>query len=67
MRRLCTATSESEARTLTWIGLKSLTVIALFVLGLGLTACHTVEGAGRDIQTVGEGVEETADETRPYE
>ncbi|KFN49436.1 entericidin A/B family lipoprotein [Arenimonas composti] len=32
----------------------------MFVLG----ACHTVEGAGRDIQEVGEGIEEAAEDTR---
>jgi predicted small secreted protein len=26
--------------------------------------CHTIEGAGRDVQAVGEGVEETARDVR---
>jgi predicted small secreted protein len=29
-----------------------------------LSACHTVEGAGKDIQEVGEEVEEAAEDTR---
>jgi predicted small secreted protein len=38
-------------------------IIALFVLlvGLaGLSACHTVEGAGKDIQAGGEAIEDAA-------
>lgn len=31
---------------------------------LALAACHTVEGAGKDIQEVGEEIEETAEDTR---
>ncbi len=31
-----------------------------------IAGCHTVEGAGRDVQAIGGGVAETADETRPY-
>jgi predicted small secreted protein len=30
------------------------------VLGLGLSACNTVEGAGRDIQHAGAAVEDAA-------
>lgn len=30
------------------------------VLGLGLSACNTVEGAGRDIQHAGSAVEDAA-------
>ena len=29
-----------------------------------LSACHTVEGVGKDVQEVGEGVEEAAEDTR---
>ena len=29
-----------------------------------VAACHTIEGVGKDVQEVGEGVEEAAEETR---
>jgi len=32
---------------------------------LFLTACNTVEGAGQDIEAVGEEIEETADANKP--
>lgn len=44
-----------------------LTNIRLFILfslavtGLGLSACNTVEGAGRDIENAGEAVQDSAD------
>lgn len=28
--------------------------------------CHTIEGAGRDVEAVGQGVAGGAEETRPY-
>jgi predicted small secreted protein len=36
------------------------TVLAILAVS-ALAACHTVEGAGKDIQSVGEGVEDAAD------
>lgn len=38
-----------------------LMLISLAVMGLGLAACETMEGAGRDIQHAGESVEEAAE------
>lgn len=37
--------------------------IALLAL-LGLVACETVEGAGRDLQTAGEAIQDEAQETQ---
>lgn len=37
------------------------TTAALFVLGLGLSACETMQGAGRDIEHAGESVQDAAD------
>lgn len=37
-----------------------------FVLG-GLTACNTMEGAGKDIEAAGEAIEEEADENNNYD
>jgi len=39
---------------------KLLTVMCLAVLGLGLSACETIEGAGRDIENAGESVQDAA-------
>lgn len=41
--------------------IRFLTFISLAVIGLGLSACETMEGAGRDIQHAGESVEEAAE------
>ncbi|MEX2673469.1 MAG: entericidin A/B family lipoprotein [Phycisphaeraceae bacterium] len=43
----------------------ALLTVALAVTGIGMTACNTTEGVGRDVQAVGEGVEEGAQETNP--
>lgn len=41
---------------------KSLCVVAaLAVLSISLTACETMEGAGRDIEHAGESVQDAAD------
>ena len=37
-----------------------LTVLSISVLSLGLTACETFEGAGRDIENAGEAVQDAA-------
>ena len=42
--------------------LTALLLLALFSVGT-LTACNTVKGAGKDVQKVGEKVEEAADNT----
>ena len=36
-------------------------ILSLVVVGLGLTACETIEGAGRDIEHAGEAVQDAAD------
>ncbi|TVQ83621.1 MAG: entericidin A/B family lipoprotein [Micavibrio sp.] len=43
--------------------MKNQAIIFLFlaVIGLGLSACETMEGAGRDIQHVGKSLEESAE------
>lgn len=41
--------------------IRFLTIISLAVIGLGLSACETMEGAGRDIQSAGQSVEEAAE------
>lgn len=44
-----------------------LAALLLAAIGLFAAGCHTVEGAGRDLQSIGGGVEEGADELRMYE
>lgn len=41
--------------------IRFLTLLSLAVIGLGLTACETMGGAGRDIQNAGQSVEEAAE------
>jgi predicted small secreted protein len=40
--------------------MRKLVTMALITLGLAIAACHTVEGAGRDVQSVGNAVADTA-------
>ncbi len=37
-----------------------LTILGLGIIGLGLSACETVDGAGRDIENAGEAVQDAA-------
>jgi predicted small secreted protein len=41
--------------------IKTLTLVSLVVVGFGLSACETMEGAGRDIQNAGHSVEDAAE------
>lgn len=40
---------------------RNVMLMILAVAGLGLSACNTVEGAGRDIEAAGETVQDAAD------
>jgi predicted small secreted protein len=40
--------------------MRALVAIALFATSLALTACNTVEGAGRDVSSAGHAVSDTA-------
>lgn len=42
---------------------KSLMIIGL-VAGLALSACNTTEGVGKDVQSAGEAIEKTADDSK---
>ncbi|MBO6677657.1 entericidin A/B family lipoprotein [Parvibaculum sp.] len=42
---------------------KIFTAVAL-LLGFGLAACNTIEGAGQDIENTGEAVQDTANEAK---
>lgn len=43
------------------INFRPFLILALVMASLGLSACETMEGAGRDIQHAGESVENAAD------
>jgi predicted small secreted protein len=40
--------------------MRTLIVIALLTAGLALSACNTVEGAGKDVSSAGHAVTDTA-------
>ena len=44
-----------------FINLRFLMLISLAIIGLGLSACETMEGAGRDIENAGESVQDAAE------
>ncbi|MEO8346068.1 MAG: entericidin A/B family lipoprotein [Betaproteobacteria bacterium] len=33
---------------------------------IGLAACNTVEGAGKDVKAAGQGIEKAAEKAKPY-
>jgi predicted small secreted protein len=39
---------------------KLLTIFALFGLGIAMSACETVEGAGQDIENAGQSIQDAA-------
>jgi predicted small secreted protein len=41
---------------------RSVMLGGLFLLGIPLHACNAVEGAGQDVESTGEAIEDTADE-----
>lgn len=44
--------------------MRKLMVLAAAAASLLAAACNTIEGAGRDVQAVGEAVEETAQDVK---
>ena len=40
--------------------MKTLSLLTLVVLGLSVSACNTVDGAGQDIENAGEAVQDAA-------
>jgi entericidin B len=43
------------------MNIRFFTLLSLVITGLGLAACETMEGAGRDIEHAGESVQDAAD------
>jgi len=47
--------------------MKKLAVLAALVgIVIGVSACNTVEGAGKDVKAAGTGIEKAADKAKPY-
>jgi predicted small secreted protein len=44
--------------------IRALFFLALGLISLGLTACNTVEGAGKDVRSAGNAIEDTANDTK---
>ena len=44
--------------------MKLLIVAGIASFGLNLAACNTVEGAGKDVKAVGQGIENSSDNVR---
>jgi predicted small secreted protein len=45
---------------------KSLLLVLLSCLGLAVTGCNTIEGAGKDVKAAGGAVEKAASKSKPY-
>jgi predicted small secreted protein len=43
---------------------KSIAIAATLVVGLALTACNTVAGAGKDVSSAGKAVSKTANDVK---
>jgi len=39
---------------------KILTILFITIMGLGLNACNTIDGAGKDIEHAGEAVQDSS-------
>lgn len=56
----CGATATDDTHTQRVMEMKKLVALILLVAIGGLSACNTIEGAGKDIQSGGEAVSDTA-------
>jgi entericidin B len=39
---------------------------AIFGMAIGVAACNTIEGAGKDVKAAGQGIEKAAEKAKPY-
>ncbi len=46
--------------------MKLAALLALAGIVVAVTACNTIEGAGKDIKAAGGAIEKTAEKTKPY-
>ena len=41
-------------------------LLAVAGIALGLAACNTIEGAGKDVKATGSAIEKAAEKSKPY-
>jgi predicted small secreted protein len=46
--------------------MRKLIILAVVAAGLAVSACNTIEGAGRDVSSVGHAVSDTANDAKPH-
>jgi predicted small secreted protein len=47
--------------------MRNLAVLAVMMgFALGLAACNTIEGAGKDVKAAGQGIEKAAEKSKTY-
>ncbi len=46
--------------------MRKLIILAAMAAGLALSACNTVEGAGKDVSSAGHAVTDTAQDAKPH-
>jgi len=46
--------------------MKSVVIVILGLFAISLSACNTVEGAGKDVKATGNAVENAAKDAKPY-
>ncbi len=46
--------------------MKLAALVALLGMAIGIAACNTVEGAGKDVKAAGQGIEKAAEKAKPY-
>jgi predicted small secreted protein len=46
--------------------MRKLIILAVVAAGLAVSACNTIEGAGRDVSSVGHAVTDTANDAKPH-
>jgi len=62
-RKVCIAVNPINKETVMW---KKVLLCLVYLSSLGLAACNTVEGAGRDVQHLGEDIHDEAQEHKHY-
>jgi entericidin B len=45
---------------------KMAVLVVMMGFALGLAACNTIEGAGKDVKAAGQGIEKAAEKSKPY-
>jgi entericidin B len=41
-------------------------LVVMMGFAIGLAACNTIEGAGKDVKAAGQGIEKAAEKSKPY-